>query len=61
MQADNFELKLVMFQLLETVGQFIGMPLEDPHLHHKLSLEIIDVFKIAWSIIESIKTQTFPK
>ncbi|KAH9725432.1 hypothetical protein KPL70_007875 [Citrus sinensis] len=37
--AANFELKPVMFQMLETVGQFNGLPNEDPHLHLKLFLE----------------------
>ncbi|XP_060969783.1 uncharacterized protein LOC133037007 [Cannabis sativa] len=32
-QAPQFELKPVMFQMLQTVGQFSGMPTEDPHLH----------------------------
>ncbi|KAH9696895.1 hypothetical protein KPL71_023376 [Citrus sinensis] len=39
-KADNFELKPVMFQMLQTVGQFNGLPSEDPHLHLKLFLEL---------------------
>ncbi|KAH9678667.1 hypothetical protein KPL71_025809 [Citrus sinensis] len=39
-QAENFELKPVMFQMLQTVGQFNGLPSEDPHLHFKLFLEL---------------------
>ncbi|KAH9800698.1 hypothetical protein KPL71_000768 [Citrus sinensis] len=38
--AVNFELKPVMFQILQTVGQFNGLPNEDPHLHLKLFLEL---------------------
>ena len=45
--AANFELKPVMFQMLETVGQFNGLPNEDPYLHLKLFLEVSDAFKIA--------------
>ena len=30
--APQFELKPVMFQMLQTVGQFSGMATEDPHL-----------------------------
>ena len=29
-QAGNFEFKPVMFQMLQTVGQFNGLPSEDP-------------------------------
>ena len=36
MQADNFEFKLVMIQMLQIMGQFNGLPYEDPHLHLKL-------------------------
>ena len=45
-QADDFELKPVMFQMLQTVRQFNGLPSEDPHLHLKLFLEVSDAFKI---------------
>ena len=46
-QADNFELKPVMFQMLQTVGQFNGLPYKDPHIHLKLFLKVNDAFKIA--------------
>ena len=46
-EAANFELKPVMFQMLQIVGQFNGLPNEDPHLHLKLFLEVNDAFKIA--------------
>ena len=45
-QADNFELKPVMFQMLQTVRQFNGLPSEDPHLHLKLFLEVSETFMI---------------
>ena len=45
-QADNFELKPVMFQMLQTMGQFNGLPSEDPHLHLKIFLKVSDAFKI---------------
>ncbi|KAH9769700.1 hypothetical protein KPL71_012114 [Citrus sinensis] len=38
--AVNFELKPVMFQMLQTIGQFNGLLNEDPHLHLKLFLEV---------------------
>ncbi|XP_024033511.1 uncharacterized protein LOC112095639 [Citrus clementina] len=37
--AANFELKSVMFQILQTVRQFNRLPNEDPHLYLKLFLE----------------------
>ncbi|KAH9651058.1 Endonuclease [Citrus sinensis] len=46
--AANFELKPVMFQMLQTVGQFNGLPNEDPHLHLKLFLEANKSLYEAW-------------
>ncbi|KAH9801229.1 hypothetical protein KPL71_000949 [Citrus sinensis] len=59
-QGDNFELKLVMFQMLQTVGQFNGLPSEDPHLHLKLFLEVSDAFKIAGASQEPLRLILFP-
>ena len=47
MQANNLEFKPVMFQMLQTVGQFNGLPSEDPHLQLKLFFKVKDAFKIA--------------
>ena len=58
-QADNFELKLVMFQVLQTVGQFNGFSLEDPHLRLKLFLEVGDTFKIV-ALQEVLRLRYFP-
>ena len=33
--ANHFEFKPMMFQMLQTVGKFSGLPHEDPHLHLK--------------------------
>ncbi|XP_052299243.1 uncharacterized protein LOC127902982 [Citrus sinensis] len=59
-QADNFELKPVMFQMLQTVGQFNGLSFEDPHLHLKLFLEVSDAFKIAGASQEALRLGLFP-
>ncbi|KAA3459067.1 aspartic proteinase CDR1-like [Gossypium australe] len=40
-QAQHFELKSVKFQMLQTVGKFSGLPIEDPRLHSRLFLKIV--------------------
>ncbi|KAH9697932.1 hypothetical protein KPL71_023814 [Citrus sinensis] len=59
-EAANFELKPVMFQMLQTVGQFNGLPNEDPHLHLKLFLEVSDAFKIAGATQDALRLRLFP-
>ena len=59
-QADNFELKPVMFQMLQTMGQFNSLSSEDPHLHLKLFLEVSDAFKIAGASREALRLIIFP-
>ena len=59
-EAANFELKPVMFQMLQTVGQFNGLPTEDPHLHLKLFLEVSDAFKIAGATQDAFRLRLFP-
>ena len=58
-EAANFELKPVMFQMLQTVGQFNGLPNEDPHLHLKLFLEVSDAFKIAGATQDALRLRLF--
>ncbi|KAA3458829.1 transcription factor MYB34 [Gossypium australe] len=38
-EAPQFGLKLVMFQMLQTIKQFSGMSTEDPHMHLHLFME----------------------
>ena len=59
-QVDNFELKPVMFQMLQTVGQFNGLPSEDPHLHLILVLEVSDALKIAGASQKALRLKLFP-
>ncbi|KAL5578113.1 hypothetical protein UlMin_019812 [Ulmus minor] len=40
-EALHFELKPVMFQMLQTAGQFSGLATEDPHLHLRLFIEFL--------------------
>ncbi|KAA3477484.1 protein FAR1-RELATED SEQUENCE 5-like [Gossypium australe] len=37
----------MMFQILQIVGQFSGIPIEDPHFHPQLFIEVSDSFKLA--------------
>ncbi|KAH9722903.1 hypothetical protein KPL70_006892 [Citrus sinensis] len=53
--AANFEIKPVMFQMLQTVGQFNGLTNEDPHLHLKLFFEVSDAFKITGAIQDALR------
>lgn len=59
-RAPNFELKPVMFQMLQTAGQFSGMPIEDPHLHLRLFIEVTDAFKMNGVTDEILKLKLFP-
>ena len=59
-EAANFELKPVMFQMLQTIGQFNGLPNEDPHLHLKLFLEVSDAFKIFGATQDALRLRLFP-
>ncbi|XP_062114415.1 uncharacterized protein LOC133825500 [Humulus lupulus] len=59
-QAPQFELKPVMFQMLQTVGQFSGMPTEDPHLHLRSFLEVSDFFKLQGVSEEALRLKLFP-
>ena len=55
-KALNFELKPVMFQILQTTGQFSGLPTEDPHLHLRLFMEVTDAFKMNGVIDEILSS-----
>ncbi|XP_061336907.1 uncharacterized protein LOC133283987 [Gastrolobium bilobum] len=58
--AANFELKPVMFRMLQTIGQYNGMPSEDPHLHLKNFMDVADSFKIQGVTTDAIKLKLFP-
>ena len=59
-QASQFELKPVMFQMLQTVGQFNGMATEDPHMHLRLFMEVCDSFKLPGVSDEALRLKLFP-
>ncbi|XP_061347094.1 uncharacterized protein LOC133292662 [Gastrolobium bilobum] len=58
--AANFELKPIMFDMLETIGLFNGMPSEDPLLHIKNFMEIAYSFKIQGVTSDALKMKLFP-
>ena len=58
-EATQFELKPVMFQMLQTMGQFSGVPTEDPHLHLRLFMEVSDSFKIAGVTEDALRLKLF--
>ena len=56
----NFERKPVMFQMLQTVGQFNRLSSEEPHLYLKLFLEVSDAFKFAGASQDALRLRLFP-
>lgn len=58
-RAPNFELKPVMFQMLQIAGQFSGLPTEDPHLYLRLFIEVTDAFKMNRVTDEILKLKLF--
>ena len=48
-----------MFQMLQMVGQFSGMPTEDPHLHLRLFMEVSDSFKITGVTEDALRMKLF--
>ncbi|XP_062099764.1 uncharacterized protein LOC133805600 [Humulus lupulus] len=49
-----------MFQMLQTVGQFSGMPTEDPHLQLRLFIEVSDSFKLPGVTEDALRLKLFP-
>ncbi|KAK8713148.1 hypothetical protein V6N13_148371 [Hibiscus sabdariffa] len=59
-EAEHFELKLVMFNMLNTLGQFGGTPNENARQHLKSFLEICNSFKIHGVSNDVLKLKLFP-
>ena len=53
-------MKPVMFQMLQTVGQFHGLSSEDPHLHLKSFLGVSDSFVIQGVPRDALRLTLFP-
>ena len=58
--ANQFEFKPMMFQMLQTVGQFGGTHQEDPHLHLRQFLEVCSNFKIPGVTEDAFRLRLFP-
>ncbi|KAK8975566.1 hypothetical protein V6N11_055714 [Hibiscus sabdariffa] len=59
-EAEHFELKPVMFNMLNTLGQFAGTPNENARQHVKSFLEICNSFKIHGVSNDVLKLKLFP-
>ncbi|KAL4304426.1 hypothetical protein GQ457_10G009210 [Hibiscus cannabinus] len=59
-EAEHFELKPVMFNMLKTLGQFGGTPNENAGQHLKSFLEICNSFKIHGVSNDVLKLKLFP-
>ncbi|KAK8997958.1 hypothetical protein V6N11_012493 [Hibiscus sabdariffa] len=59
-EAEHFELKPMMFNMLNTLGQFGGSPAENAGQHLKSFLEIFNSFKIHGVSNDVLKLKLFP-
>ena len=59
-EADHFELKPVMFNMLNALGQFGGSMKEDARQHLKYFLEICNSFKLTRVSTDILKLKLFP-
>ncbi|KAK8685965.1 hypothetical protein V6N13_124993 [Hibiscus sabdariffa] len=59
-EVEHFELKPVMFNMLNTLGQFGGSPAENARQHLKSFLEICNSFKIHGVSNDVLKLKLFP-
>ncbi|KAJ9556038.1 hypothetical protein OSB04_010652 [Centaurea solstitialis] len=55
----HFELKTVMFQMLQNNGQFAGLSKEDPHAHLRSFLEIAGSFRLRGISDDALKLKRY--
>lgn len=56
----QFEFKLIMFQILQTIGQSSGVDIYDYYLHLNQFTEVVENFKIACKEDDGFKLRLFP-
>ncbi|CAL1370173.1 unnamed protein product [Linum trigynum] len=59
-EANNFEIKTGMLQMIQNQVKFNGMPDEDPNTHIKKFLELYDTIKINGASVDAIRLRLFP-
>ena len=58
--ATHFSLKPLMFQMLQTNGQYAGLSSKDPHSHLRSFMEITDSFLIPDVSDDALRLKLFP-
>ncbi|KAI3759834.1 hypothetical protein L6452_07929 [Arctium lappa] len=59
MATQTFEPKPVMFEMIQAMGQFGGLPSEDMHSHLKSFIEMTDHFRIPGVTVEALRLTLF--
>lgn len=58
--AITFEMKLLMFQILNSFGQFVELSHEDPYTHLKFFMRICHSFKVNEVSDDALKLKLSP-
>ncbi|XP_016731126.1 uncharacterized protein [Gossypium hirsutum] len=59
-EVQQFKMKSVIFQMLQNMGQFSGIPTKDPHLYLRLFMEVSDSFKLVGVVEDALRLRLFP-